>query len=187
MAMEPPELSARLRYLHGAAHLLATTSPITSRHLVSRHNALMFDSKLDLSDEQKTKACGACGTIMLLGWEATLENDIRRKQGQGDEVKEATKQPKAMVYSCGTCSKKTRMSTGIAKAARRNRKVSNHTSIPAASAPQSQASQSSTLSQKPAKRKSRKKGVLESILARNQPKPTNAGFGLDLSDFMKKS
>lgn len=185
--MEPPELSARLRYLDGAAHLLATTSPTTSRHLVSRHNALLFDSKIDLTDEQKKKACGACGTIMILGWEATLDNNVHGKRGKGNQEKEAKKKPKAMVYSCGTCTKKTRMPTGTSKAARRNRNLLQSTSTPVASAPESQVSRSNTPSQKSAKRKSRKKGVLESILARSQPQSTNAGFGLDLSDFMKKS
>ncbi|PVH88793.1 hypothetical protein DL98DRAFT_402632 [Cadophora sp. DSE1049] len=185
--MEPPKLSARLRYLNESAHLLATTSPTTSRYLMSRHNALMFDSKIELSEEQKKKACGACGTIMILGWEATLENNVQRKKGKGRQETEATKPPKSMIYSCGTCSKKTRIPAGISKSARRNKASLHFTSISTAPTPQSQASQSNPPSQKGPKRKSRKKGVLEAILARNQPQPANTGFGLDLSDFMKKS
>ncbi|KAH7409297.1 hypothetical protein BKA64DRAFT_392860 [Cadophora sp. MPI-SDFR-AT-0126] len=187
MALETPELSARLRYLNNSAHLLATTSPATSRYLLSRHNALMFESKIDLSEEQKKRACSACGTIMILGWEATLENNVERKKGKGRHGTEAMKPPKAMIYSCGTCSKKTRIPTGISKSARRNKGSLQSTSNSMVPTPQSQASQSNAPSQKGAKRKSRKKGVLEAILARNQPQPANTGFGLDLSDFMKRS
>ncbi|KAG4444495.1 hypothetical protein IFR05_000086 [Cadophora sp. M221] len=191
--MEPPELSTRLRYLNESAHLLATTAPTTSRYLMSRHNALMYDSKIELSESQKKKACGACGTIMILGWEATLQTEVRSKKGKAArKEREAAGYVRTMVYTCGTCSKKTRFPTSISKPIRRKKAALSSTSTstaPApASAPQSQSNDSSTPSKKAPKRKSRKKGVLDAILARSQaPQATSSGFGLDLSDFMRKS
>ncbi|KAK0109720.1 hypothetical protein ONS95_002399 [Cadophora gregata] len=185
--MEPSELSVRLRYLNDSAHLLATTSPTASRYLMNRHNALMFDSKIELSQEQKTKACGACGTITTLGWEASSENDIQRKKRKGRLGSQVTKLPKAMVYSCGICSKKTRIPTGTSKPGRRSKVPLQSTTISTAPTPQAPSGETSNPPQKAAKRKQRKKGVLEAILARNHPQPSNTGFGLDLSDFMKKT
>ncbi|KAH6711048.1 hypothetical protein DL95DRAFT_1867 [Leptodontidium sp. 2 PMI_412] len=191
--MEPPGLSARLRYLNESAHLLATTSPTTSRYLMSRHNALMYDSKIELSESQKKKACGACGTIMILGWEATLQSEVRSRKGKAAgntarKEREAARHLRTMVYTCGTCSKKTQFPTSISKPIRRNKAALPSTSTSTAPTLQSQASEANTPSKKAPKRKSRKKGVLEAILARNQaPQATSSGFGLDLSDFMKKS
>ncbi|KAL2068808.1 hypothetical protein VTL71DRAFT_15146 [Oculimacula yallundae] len=188
--MDPPELSARLRYLNHSAHLLATTSPATSRYLMSRHNALIYDSKIELSEAQKRKACGACGTIMILGWEATLEGEERSKKRNTQKKLEVENQPRAMVYTCATCSKKTRFLTGISKPARRIRTAMNSQPISSHPAPQSQSQTSDTKAplKTGAKRKSRKKGVLDAILAKNQAtKALSSGFGLDLSDFMKKS
>ncbi|KAH7336315.1 hypothetical protein BKA65DRAFT_31700 [Rhexocercosporidium sp. MPI-PUGE-AT-0058] len=188
--MEPPELAARLRYLNESAHLLATTSSTTSRYLMSRHNALMYDWKMELSEAQKKKACGSCGTIMILGWGATLESSVQNTKDKTRAKRKVRKQPRAMVYSCGTCSKTTRFPMSISKPSRRNKSVLHATSTLTAPAPvpQSQTSDANTPSKKAPRRKSRKKGVLDAILARSQaPQATSSGFGLDLNDFMKKS
>lgn len=188
-AMESSELSARLRYLNDSAHLLAASSPTTSRYLMSRHNALVYDSKIDQSEAQKKKACGACGTIMVLGWEATLETESRGRKGKARKAMESTKERRAMVYTCGTCSKKTRFPTDISKPIRRSKAALHSTSVSASPAPvtQSQPGVADTSSKKTPKRKSRNKGVLDAILARSQAQSTSSGFGLDLSDFVKKS
>ncbi|CZT08197.1 hypothetical protein WAI453_002200 [Rhynchosporium graminicola] len=187
--MEPPELSARLRFLNDSAHLLATNSPATSRYLMSRHNALLYDSKIELSDAQKQKACGACGTIMILGWEATIAIEKSSKRGTArKEAKVGNHQPRAMVYSCTTCFRKTRFSTGMSKPARRRRTTLHSTNKLPALMPPFQTKDAKTPAKSGSKGKSRKKGVLDAMMARSQAsQPSSSGFGLNLSDFMKKS
>ncbi|EKD12215.1 RNAse P Rpr2/Rpp21/SNM1 subunit domain-containing protein [Drepanopeziza brunnea f. sp. 'multigermtubi' MB_m1] len=187
--MDPKELSARLRFLNDSAHLLATTAPATSRYIMTRHNALMFDSKIDLSESQRRDACGACGTIMTLGWEATLEQDTpKRRKGKSKPGTDASKAPKTMIYSCGACSKKTRISSGITKPPGRHRKaMSNSSSNPVSIVTNTTPQATSTPTPSSKKRQKSKKGGLAAILAKNQASQSSSGFGLDLMDFMKKS
>ncbi|KUJ23190.1 uncharacterized protein LY89DRAFT_679986, partial [Mollisia scopiformis] len=106
--MASPELSAHLRYLNESAHLLATAAPETSRHLMSRHNALLFANQIEVEGTQRKSACGACGALVVPGWEGTLESHIERsKVSKKRKPVERTVQKRAMVYECGICGKKT--------------------------------------------------------------------------------
>ncbi|KAJ5054030.1 uncharacterized protein L3040_000316 [Drepanopeziza brunnea f. sp. 'multigermtubi'] len=148
----------------------------------------MFDSKIDLSESQRRDACGACGTIMTLGWEATLEQDTpKRRKGKSKPGTDASKAPKTMIYSCGACSKKTRISSGITKPPGRHRKaMSNSSSNPVSIVTNTTPQATSTPTPSSKKRQKSKKGGLAAILAKNQASQSSSGFGLDLMDFMKK-
>ncbi|TAQ85992.1 hypothetical protein B7494_g5680 [Chlorociboria aeruginascens] len=80
--MASPELSARLRFLNDAAHLLATTAPATSRHLMSRCNSLLFENNIEPAESEKLKACGACGTIMIVGVAATFKVETQKPRSR---------------------------------------------------------------------------------------------------------
>ena len=189
--MASPELSARLRFFNESAHLLATTAPATSRQLISRCNALMTDNEPDTSEAQRLNACGACGTIMIVGWEGTKKMESQpARRGKGPRDGQAVKHTKALVYHCETCGKKTQSPLGTKLQAYRQNLTtsglrSNITSqsitkpSPASSAPEAKSS-----SKKRAKAK--KRGGLEAILAAKKA-GEYSGFGLDLMDFMKKS
>ena len=189
--MVSPELSARLRFLNESAHLLATTAPTISRQLTSRCNALMTDNTLDTSEAQRLNACGACGTIMIVGWEGTKKMESQpARRGKALRDGQAVKQTKALVYLCETCGKKTRFPLSTKSQAYKHELTtsglrSNITSqsstkpSPASSAPEAKSS-----SKKRAKAK--KRGGLEAILAAKKA-GDSSGFGLDLMDFMKKS
>ncbi|KAG0645889.1 hypothetical protein D0Z07_8053 [Hyphodiscus hymeniophilus] len=207
--MASPDLTARLRYLNDSAHLLAMTAPSTSKHLMSQCNALMFADGIDPPDSHKRKACGACGTIMVLGWDGKLEMQPKRGR-RGKSGTSVTDRARAMVYECGSCGRKTRFYTSTAQSS-----VSKHSSAPGlhmkhltSSTQVSDASQSelfkpksrsntiatsistSTLSGDSSKRKrtkSRKQSGLEAVLARQKATDSRGSSGFDLLDFMKKA
>ncbi|KAI9055727.1 hypothetical protein LZ554_000668 [Drepanopeziza brunnea f. sp. 'monogermtubi'] len=121
----------------------------------------MFDSKIDLSESQRREACGACGTIMTLGWEATLEQDAPKgRKGKSKSGTDAPKAPKTMIYSCGACSKKTRISSGITKPPGRHRKaMANSSSNPVSIATNTTPQATSTPTPSSKKRQKSKKGL----------------------------
>lgn len=191
-----PELSARLRHLDKSAHLLTTSAPETSRYLMSQHYSLMSDSDLDLTESQKRKTCGACGTIIILGWEGKLEVDSQQpRRGKGRPKREAPAPSKAIVYTCDTCSRKTRFPlASTSRPARYKVASSNLKVLPAGKPSATPQMDSTSVTKTPSsssnskkRAKSRKNGGLEAILAKQKASQSaSSGFGLDLMDFMKK-
>ncbi|KIN01277.1 hypothetical protein OIDMADRAFT_41876 [Oidiodendron maius Zn] len=165
--MASPELSARLRYLNDSAHLLATTAPATSRYLMSRCNTLMFERDIEQSDTQRRNICGACGTIMVLGWEGTMQLESQRPRRRCNSQKAVPKTSKAVVYKCESCSRAN--------------------SSPVRASPVVNAPLSTNASSKK-RAKARKQSGLEALLAKKKSsEATTTGFGLNLMDFMKKA
>ncbi|CAL3962441.1 unnamed protein product [Diplocarpon coronariae] len=183
--MLPQEISARLKFLDDCAHLLAATAPATSRYIMSTHHALMFETNIEPTELQMMRACGACGTIMILGWGATLEPGRKAK---GKQRVEAAEPLKTMVYYCGICSRKTRISTRIPKPPGRHGKSISKSISTLKSSSTLTIPQATTIGKSNKKRsRSKNKGGLAAILARNQASQVpSSGYGLDLIDFMKK-
>lgn len=188
--MSSPELWARLRYLNDSAHLLATVAPSTSRHLRSRCDALISEKELASSDAHRRNACGACGTIMILGWEGTMQTEprpSRRRTAQPDG--QAVKQTKALVYKCKTCYRKTRFPLSDPPEATRHKVTSSNSRVMSTSELLTKPSPVSLAAKSNSKKraKARKRGGLEALLAAKETSREVSGFGLDLMDFMKKS
>lgn len=190
--MAPPELSARLQYLNDSAHLLSATAPETSRHLMSRHDSLLFDSSLDPPNTQKRKACGACGTIMILGWNGVLElkqpgRKNKRRQGK------VSKPQRAVVYTCDCCGSKTRNSFPAPHQKYKPGTKSSKAVSAAAAASSATLTKGnpglgqSSNSNSKKRAKSRKQSSLQAILAKQKASEgaSASGFGLNLMDFMK--
>jgi RNase P subunit RPR2 len=190
--MSSPELSARLRYLNDSAHLLATTASSTSRHLRSQCNALMSENELAPSDAYRRDACGACGTIVILGWDGTLQTEpqpSRRRKARTDG--RALRQTKALIYKCQTCGRKTRFPLSNPIQATRHKPKSSNSSPMATSLPLTKPTPGFSVpeakSDRKKRAKARKRGSLEALLAAKKAGPEVSGFGLDLMDFMNKS
>ncbi|KAK2628001.1 hypothetical protein QTJ16_002647 [Diplocarpon rosae] len=184
--MDPKEISARLTFLGDSAHMLAATAPATARYMMSTHNAIMFETNIEPTESQMMRACGACGNIMILGWDATLE---LRMKGKGKQGVEADKQIKTMVYNCGTCSRKTRISTGTSKPpARHGKTISESLSSPRSISNRTASQPITTATTSKRRNRQKNKGALAAILAKNEKSQasSSSGFGLDLLDFMKK-
>jgi len=189
--MSSSELSARLRFLNDSAHLLAATAPSTSRHLRSKCNTLISEHELVLSNTQKGSACGACGTIAIMGWEGTMHTELppsRRKNARLNG--QAAKQTKILVYQCKTCGSKTRSPLGTPPSAIRRKSTTSDSRSLAPSHSLNKATSSSSVPEVKSNSKKRakaRKGGLEALLAAKKAGPEAPGFGLDLMDFMTKS
>jgi RNase P subunit RPR2 len=189
--MSSAELSARLRYLNDAAHLQATAAPSTSRHLRSRCNALMAENELSLAETHRREACGACGTLTILGLRATMRSETqparRRRARPGSP---ATQQTKSLLYECNTCSRKTRFPLSNPLPATRHKTTSVNSRSILTSQPLTKlvsgSSVSETRSSSKKRTKARKRGGLKALLAAKNSVHRVSGFGLDLMDFMKK-
>lgn len=70
--MEKAATSQRLRFLHETAYALASSSPAVSAHLMSEFYKVGHDNEVIISDSQRRKACGGCGTISVPGWTSSV-------------------------------------------------------------------------------------------------------------------
>jgi RNase P subunit RPR2 len=188
--MSSPELWARLRYLNDSAHLLATVAPSTSRHLRTRCDALISEKELASSDAHRRNTCGACGTIMILGWEGTMQTEpqpSRRRTARPDG--QAVKQTKVLVYECKICYRKTRFPLSHPPQATRHKATSSNSRAMSTSELLTKPSPVSLPAKSNSKKraKARKRGGLDALLAVKGTSGQVSGFGLDLMDFMKKS
>jgi len=157
----------------------------------------MFESDIDLTGSQKRKTCGACGTIMILGWEGKLEVERQQpRRAKGRQKAEAPPPTKTVVYTCDTCSRKTRISLPSTSRPARYKVGSSNTKALASVKPSATlqvdnntvATTPSANSSSKRRAKSRKNGGLEAILAKQKASQSaGSGFGLDLMDFMKKA
>lgn len=172
--MESPELMARLRYLNDSSHLLTMSAPVTSRYLMSRHNALSLESDMET---QKEKACGACGTIFIVGWEASAKL-LRRKRTKDKQPSDG---PRELVYTCKTCDRTTSFPLPpppkVVKRPVAPVPISNP-SLPAQPGPVV----SSSIQKK--RSKAAKHGGLKALLQKKKESTASAS-GFDLMDFMK--
>ncbi|CZR51843.1 uncharacterized protein PAC_01720 [Phialocephala subalpina] len=186
--MGSPELSARLRYLNDSAHLLAATAPETSRHLMSRCNALKFDNQIDQSDAQQRPACGSCGSLMLAGWEGTLESHSERSRASkaGKSLRRPV-QSRVIAYECGTCGRKTRERAKAPPAVKRHTVAASiYKSADQLGTSASPSTNTPSTNSSSKKRAKTRKGGLAAILAQKNTASTS-GSRFDLMDFMKKA
>ncbi|ESZ96722.1 hypothetical protein SBOR_2866 [Sclerotinia borealis F-4128] len=190
-------LASRLRYLNESAHLLATSAPSTSKYMMSQCNFLILDHEIEQTDFQKQKACGACGAIRILGREGKLEfNKSQSSNKKRNRKKEsgASSEGRAVIYTCGSCNKKTRHPLNAAPAVSRPKKgavqhgaVSKNLPAQALTAMNTIATPSTNAGSKK-RAKNRKLGGLGALLAKQKAsEASSSGFGLDLMDLMKKA
>lgn len=189
--MASPALSARLRYLNDSAHLLVSTAPVTSKYMMSQCNSLMFEHNLEQSESQKRNVCGACGTIMILGWHGTLEVEsqrFRRRNKGRLEQRPRGETTRAMVYTCGSCGRKTKQRLNIpAPVTRRKSQLPQAGPLSSMRHPSTPSTAPSANASSKKRAKTRKQGGLEAILAKYKAAESRgSGFGLDLMDLMKK-
>lgn len=109
-----------LDYLTDAAHLLRSTAPETSAHLMSHRGNLMFSQGMAPTDIHRQLVCGACGHIMIPGSESAVRLEARmslrrRREGRprarsAPNIKKSSSAKdlrKSIV--CGRCSRSTKV------------------------------------------------------------------------------
>lgn len=194
------DLSAQVKYLTDAAHLMAFTAPGCSSHLMSRGDLLMFSNDIDQSDTHRRHVCGGCGNIMTPGWTSTVKNEVQRQpksrqahKRKASAIPQATE--RSMVYTCDRCKRETRHGITTAALPRVNPRRTAQSRLASgeepellSSTPQSQATPTvpSANASSRKRAKSRKQGGLQALLAKNKEasQSSSSGFGLDLLDLM---
>lgn len=188
--MASSELSARLLYLNSSAHVLSTEATSTSRYLMARHNSLIFNASLERPDSHRQEACGSCGNMMIMGWQATLRVQSQRIRRQKGNTKRSC--PKEIVLNCEVCDRNTRISLNPVAPRYTVRPTKNATQErkrlgEAAVQPESNSGTVSANSSSKRRAKARKGGLGALLASKKASDTASTGFGLDLMDFMKKS
>jgi ribonuclease MRP protein subunit SNM1 len=194
--MTSPEVSARLKFLNDSAHLFAITAPAVSRHVMSTYNALLSENNLEPTESHRRGTCGACGAIMILGQGGGLDHSRQLKRP--DKGRHNATRNKFIIYHCECCNKRTQH--GIPASLPRHKPRTKIASdlAPVNSTKTASSSTKSHLLSLPValetsnnsskkRAKTRKLGGLQALLAKQKASQNKSpGFGLDLSDFMKK-
>ncbi|KAK3387186.1 hypothetical protein B0H63DRAFT_152006 [Podospora didyma] len=140
--MSTNDVSAALKFLTDAGHLLATTSPEISASILSQRNSLMFENELTPPDTQRQHVCNCCGHIMVPGQGSILSmkpmkpekpvkrglsrsaTERRRKEARDQEPRSGP----TKVITCGHCARRTEIKmpapTPISRRITRTQKVS---------------------------------------------------------------
>lgn len=186
--MAVAELPGTIDFLTDAAHLLRTTAPETSAHLMSHRGQLLQQYGIAISDIQQQHTCGGCGLIIIPGQEATLKIDARRsirkktkgaKLGAGSTPKHtpATEGP-CKTFHCDNCQRDTKIPLPAPGPAVRRRVAQSK--VKKVSASVEQPKQTTNASSK--KRAKNRKVGLQALLSGQKQQTTNP---LSLSHFMK--
>ncbi|KAI1637246.1 hypothetical protein F4809DRAFT_328064 [Biscogniauxia mediterranea] len=220
--MATDTLPSSLSFLTDAAHLLATTAPETSAHLMSQRNSLMFENNLHLPDVQRQHVCGCCGHIMIIGQGDVLKLEagraLRKKKNlakgsvKRDVSKDVPRRGGRKIITCGMCSRYTKIdlpppATPVPRGRHKKKQqqkqqqvsqpmvtidtplssIHSHSNSPASSAPEVPPTNAKTSANANSKKraKSRKQG-LQALLQQSASSKPQLGFGLSMTDFMKK-
>ncbi|KAK4132950.1 DUF866 domain protein [Trichocladium antarcticum] len=189
--MASSDLTAALGFLTDAGHLLATTAPETSAHLMSRRTDLMFEHELPQPDKQRQRVCSCCGHIMFLGQGSSLQvrPDRITRLSKGKEARSLRSKPRqsgpTKAITCGHCSSLTQIKLPAPVPVSRR-----HTKMQTAAAPSlsktSQEAKSSASASSKKRAKSRKAGLLALLDQSNAARSSRPGLGLSLADFMER-
>lgn len=198
--MVASELPPQLRFLTDAAHLLSASAPETSAFLMSRRNSLLVEHDVPVSDAQRQHVCSCCGHIMIPGQGSNLrfeaEKALRaktKKQLKAQSGDRRSSRPGiSKMFTCGNCGRYTKLSlpgpAPITRTPRAKRTTVQHTPAPTHAAPSRVAEPSKPVSANAnsKKRAKNRKAGLQALLEQRQGSTPPSGFGLSLSDFMKK-
>lgn len=196
------EMSPHLRFLSDAAHLLSQSAPETSAFLMSRRNEVLVENGIPISDAQRQHACNACGHIMIPGQGDTLKiqtdkitSHSKAKKSSGPHKTTAKSFPKpaahprampkgvSKVIRCGKCSTKTVIKVEGPSRISRSQKSSH---LAKEKGPQTAGEPVNLANANSKKRAKNRKAGLQALLDQKQGSASSSGFGLSLSDFIKK-
>jgi RNase P subunit RPR2 len=189
------EITPTLEYLTDAAHLLQTTAPGTSAHLMSQRGELMWQRDISLSEVQRQHVCGACGNIMIPGNTSALRLDARRARYTSKKSKANLQKPEkrgvkdlTKVIQCKRCDRKTKTNIDPVPRSKATNKptlrAATHQAEPSADSPPPKATSASAQSNASSKKRAKnRKAGLQALLSGQQQQKSKS---LSLADFMQK-
>lgn len=195
--------AAKLRFLHASAHHYATIAPATSAHLMLRRNSEVADSGLILREDERNRACKACGSVLIPGRtsrtcivsEGGTRSKAHSKEHHGrNEVEKRSKFVRIDCFLCHRFEKKSLERSTISRSQKGSKSKAQPTPLALAKAGASDPA--SPRFPKPAtinasskqRAKARKHGGLQAMLEKSKASSTpSSDFGLDLMDLMKQA
>lgn len=185
--MASAKLSADLNYLTDAAHLLRSSAPETSAHLMRTRAELMFHNNINQHEVQRQHVCGGCGHIMIPGEESALRLEGRKVQNKRKQRlrQKQTQEPSSSgptkTITCGHCTRATKVILQAPDRPVRQRRKASRATAPKSQTSETQNTKVSTNASSKKRAKTRK-GGLQALLSGQQQKSSGS---LSLSDFMR--
>ena len=179
----------RLQHLQAASSILQNTSPPVSAFLSSMRRTVAVENEIDLTTNERSQTCNACGTMLIPGWSCKIERETPGgKTRQARLSRSTVAGVKRTKLRCSTCSAVTVISS---RKPPKVPKTAPNTAMLDAVVSESKPTAPSVPDKAPsatvASRKARnKKSSLQSLLAGQKAASSGAGHsGLNLMDFMK--
>ncbi|KAF2447838.1 hypothetical protein P171DRAFT_441738 [Karstenula rhodostoma CBS 690.94] len=196
MAVDASE--ARLKFLRQAAYQLTTSAPTVSAALSSSFIQYVIGAEDDMQhakkewDTLRREACGACGSILLPGWSASVSHPSGRTTAQKRRSKPATLPSKTIVSTCSRCDRKSvqalqsRTPKHVSSKFTRT-KVETAKPLDADKVIGQDQDKINKLANATSKQRQKsRKGGLQALLEKNKSQSSGlGGLGLDLMDFMQ--
>ncbi|KAL2044300.1 hypothetical protein N7G274_003005 [Stereocaulon virgatum] len=195
--------AAKLRFLNASAHRYVTIAPATSAHLMLRRNSEVADSGIALKEDERSRACKACGSVLVPGRTSRrrivsegvyLRKAHSKKHHGRNKVEKRSKFVRTDCLVCHRFEKKPLERSPVSHSQKGSR--SKAQPMPLALAKAGVSNQASPRSPKPAttnasskqRAKARKHGGLQAMLEKSKASSTpSPGFGLGLMDLMKQA
>lgn len=188
--MASGELSATLRFLTDAGHLMAATSAETSAFLMRQRDGLMLENKLSEAETQRQHVCGCCGHIMILGRGSSLSFRSGKRTAKGGKVLKPH-QSLMKFTTCGYCESTTEVTLPaplpISRRPTKSQRLPEAGPESSTTIPDSDSGHRQNANTSSKKRAKSRKAGLQALL--DQSKATKApgpGLGLSLAHFMQK-
>ncbi|KAM7209469.1 hypothetical protein V8F20_000207 [Naviculisporaceae sp. PSN 640] len=198
--MSSTGLPATLDFLTDAGHLLASTAPEISAHLMKQRGNLLLEHEIPQSDVQRQHVCSCCGHIMVPGDGSVLKIEhkkaLEKKASRSVKSKSKIITPSSIsmatcgptkVLTCGHCGRFTKIN--LPAPASISRRKMKKEGWPKAASMETKAPQDSAFSLKVTananskkRAKSRKAGLQALLDASQSSRPE---LGLSLADFRK--
>lgn len=187
------DLAPQVNFLGDAAHLLAMTSPETSAFLMRRRNELLVENDIAIPDAQRQRVCSCCGHVMVPGQGSTLRLETNkalrsRTKSKQHQNRRAVPGGISKVMTCGRCGRNCKVKMNGPSRISRHKKVAESAITPQAKQARHSESAKPSANASSKKRAKNRKAGLQALLDQKQgsSSSSSSGFGLSLSDFMKK-
>jgi hypothetical protein len=180
----------QVAFLENSSRYLAISSPSTSAHLMTERIALSSsttDNERATVKGLRDGVCNACGTLMVLGWNATVKQG--RKLCSNTTQRPIRKRQRKLIQVCRICHRDTVTTLDVEVNAV---KGSQPTSGPSTTSKHSEEAPATmnkaaekTSSKQRAKARKETSGLQALLNKSKQTSASSSSFKLDLMDFLK--
>jgi ribonuclease MRP protein subunit SNM1 len=170
-------------FLENSSRYLAISSPSTSAHLMTERIALSTDGERAAAKGLRDNVCNACGTLMILGWNATMGHE--HKLCSSTTQKPIRKRQRRLIQVCQVCHRETVIAWNAVKGGQPTLSHSTTSKHPVEAPATMNKGAEKTSGKQRAKARKEKSGLQALLNKSKQTSASSSTFKLDLMDFMK--